>query len=142
NSSVRLADLNYGLFFHLRGEKDIHIPQLCHRYGKCAEGTMTEEDVVLRESSNKKYGMKKYKSFPFPKSEEHGKNKYYGTKVTINVWEPKIQQQYKFTFSQIWLLSDLFRKYLNSIKACWQPDLYGDKLTTIQRLFTYWTVAS
>ena len=32
---------------------------------------MTEEDVVLRESSNKKYGMKKYKSFPFPKSEEH-----------------------------------------------------------------------
>ncbi|CAN6828320.1 unnamed protein product, partial [Brassica oleracea] len=69
NSSVRLADLNYGLFFHLRGE---------------------------------------------------GKNKYYGTKVTINVWEPKIQQQYKFTFSQIWLLSDLFRKYLNSIKACWQ----------------------
>ncbi|CAN6968982.1 unnamed protein product, partial [Brassica oleracea var. botrytis] len=42
NSSVRLADLNYGLFFHLRDE---------------------------------------------------GKNKYYGTKVTINVWEPKIHQQ-------------------------------------------------
>ncbi|KAH0893411.1 hypothetical protein HID58_055840 [Brassica napus] len=49
-----------------------------------------------------------------------GKNKYYGTKVTINVWEPKIQQQYEFTFSQIWLLSDLFRKYLNSIEAGWQ----------------------
>ncbi|KAH0903280.1 hypothetical protein HID58_042783 [Brassica napus] len=44
-----------------------------------------------------------------------GKNKYYGTKITIN-----IQQQYEFTFSQIWLLSDLFRKYLNSIEAGWQ----------------------
>ncbi|WZY78159.1 hypothetical protein YC2023_024543 [Brassica napus] len=49
-----------------------------------------------------------------------GENKYYGTKVTINVWEPKIQQQYEFTFSQIWLLSDLFRKYLNGIEAGWQ----------------------
>nr|VDD54650.1 unnamed protein product [Brassica oleracea] len=49
-----------------------------------------------------------------------GENKYYGTKVTINVWEPKIHQQYEFTFSQIWLLSDLFRKYLNSIEAGWQ----------------------
>ncbi|CAN7075361.1 unnamed protein product [Brassica oleracea var. botrytis] len=46
-----------------------------------------------------------------------GKYKYYRTKVTINVWEPKIQQQYEFTFSQIWLLSNLFRKYLNSIEA-------------------------
>ncbi|WZZ43075.1 hypothetical protein YC2023_039334 [Brassica napus] len=39
------------------------------------------------------------------------KNKYYGTKVTINVWEPKIQQQYE--------------KYLNIIEAGWQP--LGDK---------------
>uniref|UniRef100_A0A0D3DKM7 Neprosin PEP catalytic domain-containing protein n=1 Tax=Brassica oleracea var. oleracea TaxID=109376 RepID=A0A0D3DKM7_BRAOL len=76
NSSVRLADLNYGLFFHLRGENAI--------------------------------------------SYVEGKNKYYGTKVTINVWKPKIQQQYEFTFSQIWLLSDLFRKYLNIIEAGWQ----------------------
>uniref|UniRef100_A0A0D3CUR9 Neprosin PEP catalytic domain-containing protein n=1 Tax=Brassica oleracea var. oleracea TaxID=109376 RepID=A0A0D3CUR9_BRAOL len=94
---------------------DIHIPHLCHRYGKCAEGTMTEEDVVLTESSNKKYGMKKMLYLMWK-----GKNKYYGTKVTINVWEPKIQQQYEFTFSQICLLSDLFRKYLNSIEAGWQ----------------------
>ncbi|KAG2289532.1 hypothetical protein HID58_059015 [Brassica napus] len=50
-------------------------------------------------------------------------NKYYGTKVTINVWEPKIHQQYAFTFSQIWLLSDLFIKYLNSIEAGWQISL-------------------
>ncbi|KAF3496406.1 hypothetical protein DY000_02053014 [Brassica cretica] len=49
-----------------------------------------------------------------------GENKYYETKVAINVWKPKIQQQYEFTFSQIWLLSDLFRKYLNIIEAGWQ----------------------
>ncbi|CAN6884584.1 unnamed protein product, partial [Brassica oleracea] len=79
NPSVRLVDLNYGLFFHLRGE----VAQMIYLMWK-------------------------------------GKNKYYGTKVTINVWEPKIQQQYEFTFSQIWLLSDLFRKYLNSIETGWQ----------------------
>ncbi|KAH0882237.1 hypothetical protein HID58_058333, partial [Brassica napus] len=100
NSSVRLADLNYGCSSTL--ENDIHIPQLCHQYGKCAEGTMTEEDVVLRESSNKKYGMKKMLYLMWKE-----KNKYYGTKVTINVWEPKIQQQCEFTFSQIWLLGSV-----------------------------------
>ncbi|KAL0660689.1 hypothetical protein Bca4012_097526 [Brassica carinata] len=71
--------------------------------------------VVLRESSNKKYGMKRMLYLMWK-----GKNKYYGAKVTINVWEPKIHQQYEFTFSHIWLLSDLFRKYLDSIKAGWQ----------------------
>ncbi|KAG2263704.1 hypothetical protein Bca52824_070783 [Brassica carinata] len=45
---------------------------------------------------------------------------YYGAKATINVWKPKIQQQHEFTFLQIWLLSDLFRKYLNSIEAGWK----------------------
>ncbi|KAH0901197.1 hypothetical protein HID58_040700, partial [Brassica napus] len=49
-----------------------------------------------------------------------GKNKYYGTKVTINVWEPKIHQQYEFTFSQIWLISDLFIKLTGFI--WWQTD--------------------
>nr|VDD36446.1 unnamed protein product [Brassica oleracea] len=108
---------------------------------------MTKEDAVLRESSYKRYGMKKHRTFSFPKSEEHdlmnqwssdeskflffcwfldlrcvicfGDN-YYGAKATINVWEPKIHQQHEFTFLQIWLLSDLFRKYLNSIEAGWQ----------------------
>ncbi|CAN6830899.1 unnamed protein product, partial [Brassica oleracea] len=57
------------------------------------------------------------------------KNKYYGTKVTINVWEPKIQQQCEFTFSQIWLLGSIwvlggnFNSDLNSIEAGWQVSL-------------------
>uniref|UniRef100_A0A0D3D6L8 Uncharacterized protein n=1 Tax=Brassica oleracea var. oleracea TaxID=109376 RepID=A0A0D3D6L8_BRAOL len=92
--------------------------KLWHRYGKCAEGIipmrMPKEDVVLRESSYKRYGMKKHRTFPFPKSEEHDLmhepvnaiaylevDNYYGAKATINVWKPKIQQQHEFTFLQI-----------------------------------------
>ncbi|WZZ53308.1 LOW QUALITY PROTEIN: hypothetical protein YC2023_053415 [Brassica napus] len=59
-----------------------------------------------------------------------GKNKYYKTKVTINVWKPKIHQQYEFTFSQIWLLSDLFRKYLNSIEAECRENLANMKVSS------------
>ncbi|KAH0888362.1 hypothetical protein HID58_050791 [Brassica napus] len=44
-----------------------------------------------------------------------GENKYYGTKVTINVWEPKIQQQYE--------------KYFNNIEAGWQ---YNDLCVLLQ----------
>ena len=35
-------------------------------------------------------------------------DKYYGAKATINVWEPKIQQQNEFSLSQIWLLGGSF----------------------------------
>ncbi|KAH0868392.1 hypothetical protein HID58_075414 [Brassica napus] len=103
--------------------RNIHILQLWHRYGKCAKGIipmrMTKEDVVLRESSYKRYGMKKHRTFPFPKSEEHDLmhepvnaivyvevDNYYGAKATINVWKPKIQQQHE--------------KYLNNIEAGWK----------------------
>ncbi|CAE5960224.1 unnamed protein product [Arabidopsis arenosa] len=138
-------------------EKEGHIPQLWHRYGKCTEGTIpvrrTKEDDVLRASSVKRYGKKKRRSVPLPKSAEPDLinqsghqhaiayvegDKYYGAKATINVWEPKIQQQNEFSLSQIWLLGGSFGQDLNSIEAGWQvsPDLYGDNNT---RLFTYWT---
>lgn len=55
-------------------EKEMHIPQLWHRYGKCTEGTIpvrrTKEDDVLRASSVKRYGKKKRTSVPLPKSAE------------------------------------------------------------------------
>ncbi|KAF3495652.1 hypothetical protein DY000_02054038 [Brassica cretica] len=44
-------------------------------------------------------------------------DKNYGAKATTNAWEPKINKQNEFIFSQIWLLSDLFRQYLISIEA-------------------------
>ncbi|CAH8381870.1 unnamed protein product [Eruca vesicaria subsp. sativa] len=59
----------------------------------------TKENDVLRESSFNRYGKKKHKTFPFPKSEEpdlmnqsacdslFGRDNYYGAKATINVRE-------------------------------------------------------
>ncbi|KAH0870473.1 hypothetical protein HID58_077495 [Brassica napus] len=58
-------------------------------------------------------------------------DKNYGAKATTNVWEPKINKQNEFIFSQIWFLSDLFGQYLISIEAGWQPDLYGGNNTRL-----------
>ncbi|CAN1294798.1 hypothetical protein LINPERPRIM_LOCUS22599 [Linum perenne] len=97
------------------------IKQLWHTNGKCAEGTIpirrTKKEDVLRASSVKRYGKKKHRTIPKPKSAEPDLinqsghqhaiayvqgDKYFGAKGTINV----------------------------------SPDLYGDNNT---RLFTYWT---
>ncbi|CAN1800977.1 hypothetical protein LINPERHAP1_LOCUS22764 [Linum perenne] len=133
------------------------IKQLWHTNGKCAEGTIpirrTKKEDVLRASSVKRYGKKKHRTIPKPKSAEPDLinqsghqhaiayvqgDKYFGAKGTINVWEPKIQQPNEFSLSQLWILGGSFGEDLNSIEAGWQvsPDLYGDNNT---RLFTYWT---
>ncbi|GMH10268.1 hypothetical protein Nepgr_012109 [Nepenthes gracilis] len=138
-------------------ERTNPITQLWHLNGKCPEGTIpirrTKKNDILRASSVKRYGRKKHRSVPQPKSadpdivNESGHqhaiayvegDKYYGAKATINVWEPQIQQPNEFSLSQIWVLGGSFGEDLNSIEAGWQvsPDLYGDNNT---RLFTYWT---
>jgi hypothetical protein len=135
------------------------ITQLWHMNGQCPEETIpirrTKKDDVLRASSVKRYGKKKHRSTPQPRSadpdlinqsgHQHAiayveGDTYYGAKATINVWEPKIQQPNEFSLSQIWVLGGSFGEDLNSIEAGWQvsPDLYGDNNT---RLFTYWTVS-
>ncbi|GAB2222588.1 hypothetical protein Droror1_Dr00016707 [Drosera rotundifolia] len=139
------------------GERPDPNTQLWHSSGRCSEGTIpirrTRKDDVLRSSSVKRYGRKKHRSIPQPRSadpdlvNESGHqhaiayvegDKYYGAKATINVWEPQIQQPNEFSLSQIWVLGGSFGEDLNSIEAGWQvsPDLYGDNNT---RLFTYWT---
>ncbi|KAF4351493.1 hypothetical protein F8388_024825 [Cannabis sativa] len=138
-------------------EKTNPMTQLWHVNGKCPEDTIpvrrTRKDDVLRASSVKRYGKKKHRSIPKPRSadpdlvNESGHqhaiayvegDKYFGAKATINVWEPKIQQPNEFSLSQLWILGGSFGEDLNSIEAGWQvsPDLYGDNNT---RLFTYWT---
>ncbi|XP_059430484.1 protein neprosin isoform X2 [Corylus avellana] len=138
-------------------ERSSPITQLWHQNGRCPEGTIpirrTKKDDVLRASSAKRYGRKKHRSIPQPRSadpdlinqsgHQHAiayveGDKYYGAKATINVWEPKIQQPNEFSLSQLWILGGSFGEDLNSIEAGWQvsPDLYGDNNT---RLFTYWT---
>ncbi|KAL5708599.1 hypothetical protein ACHQM5_019377 [Ranunculus cassubicifolius] len=131
--------------------------QLWHMNGKCPKGTIpirrTKKKDLLRASSVSKYGKKKHRTAPQPRSadldfisgsgHQHAiayveGDKYYGAKATINVWDPKIQQTNEFSLSQIWILGGSFGEDLNSIEAGWQvsPDLYGDHNT---RLFTYWT---
>ncbi|KAI3877452.1 hypothetical protein MKX03_026509 [Papaver bracteatum] len=140
-----------------KSSKEKPITQLWHVNGRCSEGTIpirrTKKADVFRASSVKRYGKKKHKSIPKPRSaapdliNESGHqhaiayvegDKYYGAKATINVWEPKIQQSNEFSLSQLWILGGSFGEDLNSIEAGWQvsPDLYGDNNT---RLFTYWT---
>ncbi|KAG9449597.1 hypothetical protein H6P81_009562 [Aristolochia fimbriata] len=133
------------------------ITQLWHLNGRCPQGTIpirrTKRGDLLRASSVKRYGRKKHRSIPQPRSadpdlinqsgHQHAiayveGNKYYGAKATINVWQPQIQQPNEFSLSQLWILGGSFGEDLNSIEAGWQvsPDLYGDNNT---RLFTYWT---
>ncbi|KAG2534431.1 hypothetical protein PVAP13_9NG064531 [Panicum virgatum] len=112
----------------------------------------TKKDDLLRASSMRRYGRKRHTTAnpmsvnPTMLNEgghQHAiayvqGDKYYGAKVTINVWEPKIEQPNEFSLSQLWILGGSFGEDLNSIEAGWQvsPDLYGDNNT---RLFTYWT---
>ncbi|CAI9103271.1 OLC1v1001725C1 [Oldenlandia corymbosa var. corymbosa] len=131
--------------------------QLWHSKGRCPEGTIpirrVKQEDLLRASSIERFGKKKHKSFPKPRSaspdlitqtgHQHAiayveGGRYFGAKATINVWKPQIQQPNEFSLSQIWLLGGSFNSDLNSIEAGWQvsPDLYGDNNT---RLFTYWT---
>ncbi|WVZ01002.1 hypothetical protein V8G54_027071 [Vigna mungo] len=135
------------------------ITQLWHQNGRCPKGTIpvrrTSKNDILRASSIQQFGKKKERSFPQPKPEkplsdlsiqsghEHAiayveGDKYYGAKATINVWNPKVQQPYEFSLSQMWILAGSFGKDLNTIEAGWQVSrqLYGDNHT---RLFTYWT---
>ncbi|XP_068637204.1 protein neprosin-like [Aristolochia californica] len=133
------------------------ITQLWHLNGRCPEGTIpirrTRRADILRASSVKRYGRKKHRTVPQPRSanpdfiNQNGHqhaiayvegDKYYGAKATINVWQPQIQQPNEFSLSQLWILGGSFGEDLNSIEAGWQvsPDLYGDNNT---RLFTYWT---
>ncbi|ONK59673.1 uncharacterized protein A4U43_C08F9130 [Asparagus officinalis] len=133
------------------------ITQLWHLNGKCPEDTIpirrTKKDDLLRASSVKRFGKKKHRAIPTPRSadpdlinqsgHQHAiayveGDKYFGAKATINVWEPKIEQANEFSLSQLWILGGSFGEDLNSIEAGWQvsPDLYGDNHT---RLFTYWT---
>ncbi|KAI6670774.1 hypothetical protein NL676_005659 [Syzygium grande] len=133
------------------------INQLWHVNGKCPENTIpvrrTKEDDVLRASSVKRYGRKKSRSIPQPRSADPNlinesvheyailyalNDSFYGAQATINVWQPKIQLSDEFSLSQLWLYGGPTGDHLNTIEAGWQvyPDLYGDNNT---RLFTYWT---
>lgn len=45
---------------------------------------------------------------------------YYGAKASLNVWTPRVTNQYEFSLSQLWIISGSFGHDLNTIEAGWQ----------------------
>ncbi|KAL6600365.1 hypothetical protein ACP70R_045165 [Stipagrostis hirtigluma subsp. patula] len=134
--------------------------QTWHQNGKCPKDTIPirrimEEDV-LTASSIKRYGKKRPRSIPnlisvddpeqsVTSGHQHavasapGGSKYYGTKATFNLWQPKIERANDFSLAQFWISRGSYNsKDLNTIEAGWQvyPSLYKDDSP---RIFIYWT---
>ncbi|PSS28510.1 Alpha-D-ribose 1-methylphosphonate 5-phosphate C-P-lyase [Actinidia chinensis var. chinensis] len=115
----------------------------------CPEGTIpirrTSEQDMLRASSIRRFGRKirPIRRDSSRSGHEHAVGyvtgqEYYGAKASINVWAPRVANQYEFSLSQMWVISGSFGDDLNTIEAGWQvsPELYGDNYP---RFFTYWT---
>ncbi|KAL3835593.1 hypothetical protein ACJIZ3_010329 [Penstemon smallii] len=116
----------------------------------CPEGTVpirrTSEEDVLRASSIRRFGRKIKRPIRRDSSSnghEHAVgyvsgDEYYGAKASINVWAPRVANQYEFSLSQLWVIAGSFGDDLNTIEAGWQvsPEIYGD---SYPRFFTYWT---
>ncbi|XP_010420711.1 PREDICTED: uncharacterized protein LOC104706237 [Camelina sativa] len=67
------------------------------------------------------------------------RGRIYGTRATLNVWDPIVEAQGDFSLAQIWLASGSYENGdVNTIEAGWQvyPSRYHDNQP---RLFTYWT---
>lgn len=47
-------------------------------------------------------------------------DQYYGAKASLNVWTPRVTNEYEFSLSQIWVISGSFGNDLNTIEAGWQ----------------------
>ncbi|KAL6524503.1 hypothetical protein OROHE_016174 [Orobanche hederae] len=116
----------------------------------CPEGTIpirrTSERDILRANSIRQFGKKITRGVrrdTMSSDHEHAVafvngDQYYGAKASINVWAPRVSNQYEFSLSQLWVISGSFGNDLNTIEAGWQvsPELYGDNYP---RFFTYWT---
>ncbi|XP_060967961.1 protein neprosin-like [Cannabis sativa] len=116
----------------------------------CPEGTIpirrTTDKDILRASSIRRYGRKPRRHVRRDSTgsgHEHAVvfvngEQYYGAKANLNVWAPRVTDQYEFSLSQLWVISGSFGNDLNTIEAGWQvsPELYGDNYP---RFFTYWT---
>ncbi|XP_028056894.1 uncharacterized protein LOC114260887 isoform X2 [Camellia sinensis] len=120
------------------------ITQLWHLNGRCPEGTIpirrTKKREILRASSIKSFGRKQHGTIPEPtmptkpepinlSAHQHATvvvqgDKYYGTKATVNVWKPIVQQSNEFSLSQLWIMAGSYPSDLNTIEAGWQRDAY------------------
>ncbi|KAG9138035.1 hypothetical protein Leryth_001293 [Lithospermum erythrorhizon] len=117
----------------------------------CPKGTVpirrtTEQDILrANDKSINRFGRKIRRVRRDTTSSDHEHavafvhgEQYYGAKASINVWTPRVTDQYEFSLSQVWVISGTFGHDLNTIEAGWQvsPELYGDNYP---RFFSYWT---
>lgn len=54
-------------------------------------------------------------------------DQYYGAKASMNVWAPRVANQYEFSLSQMWVISGSFGDDLNTIEAGWQACYFSLK---------------
>ncbi|XP_038895688.1 uncharacterized protein LOC120083860 isoform X2 [Benincasa hispida] len=102
----------------------------------CPEGTIpirrTTERDIFRASSFRRFGRKPIRRVRRDSSgngHEHAVvfvngEQYYGAKASLNIWAPRVTDQYEFSLSQIWVISGSFGNDLNTIEAGWQTDAY------------------
>ncbi|XP_052149528.1 uncharacterized protein LOC127768049 isoform X2 [Oryza glaberrima] len=109
---------------------------------KCPDNTIpiqrTKEEDVMRATSVATFGKKthgsRHPSLAGPAEGHHygvayatGDANYYGTKVTINVWQPTIATSGDFSLAQLWITSGSYQnKDLNTIEAGWQDPAGGN----------------
>ncbi|EYU38091.1 hypothetical protein MIMGU_mgv1a019294mg, partial [Erythranthe guttata] len=98
----------------------------------CPHGTVpirrTSEKDFLRASNVKRFGKKLRNPIRRDSStngHEHAVeyvsgDEYYGAKASINVWAPRVSNQFEFSLSQMWVIAGSFGDDLNTIEAGWQ----------------------
>ncbi|XP_019092148.1 PREDICTED: uncharacterized protein LOC109129049 [Camelina sativa] len=116
--------------------------QVWNRNGsKCPEGTIPIRRMVSQESgtTNSNAGAEVTHGHEYAIAHLNSTREIYGTKVTMSVGHPKVDQVGEFSLGQTWLLSGSYKKGdLNTIEVGWQvsPGLYSDYQP---RLFIFWT---
>ncbi|KAF8407129.1 hypothetical protein HHK36_006254 [Tetracentron sinense] len=126
----------------------VEIIQPWHESGQCPRGTIpikrtrkcvfpraaplsSQEIKIGRNTTEITAGVHEYAALYV-----EGK-KYYGAQASINLRNPKVEQDYEMTLSQIWVIGGR-SETLNTAEAGLMvyPHIYGDSQT---RLFLYWT---
>uniref|UniRef100_A0A0D3GFB2 Neprosin PEP catalytic domain-containing protein n=1 Tax=Oryza barthii TaxID=65489 RepID=A0A0D3GFB2_9ORYZ len=132
----------------LYGEATRPFTQTWNQNGeKCPNNTIpirrTNEQDVMRATSLTTFGKKTHDRSPHPHSHgwchkrplpyATGDANYYGTKVTINVWQPTIATSGDFSLSQLWISAGSYdNKDLNTIEIGWQDPAGGNWWLQVQ----------
>ncbi|CAL9219560.1 unnamed protein product [Arabidopsis halleri] len=127
---------------NLAKNRDEFTWQTWHRNGlTCPEGTIPIRREVGHENgtTNSRAGVEVTQGHEYAIGYLNSTMQIYGTKVTMSVGHPKVDQVCEFSLGQLWLVAGSYKKGdLNSIEAGWQvfPGLYSDYQP---RFFIFWT---